>query len=307
MKSALLALLLLTVGADAQILAVDSVRLTVSDLARSTAFFRDVLAGSAAAPVESTDDGSRTRTVRVRFGDEALDLVEYPDARGRPFPSDLRSNDRSFQHVAIVVRDMRRAFGVLQDQHVTLITAAPERLPDWNPQAAGIEALYFRDPDGHPLEIIHFPAGKGDPKWQRPGGALFLGIDHTAIVVRDTALALVFYRDLLGMRVVGGSENYGPEQERLNVVVGAHLRITTLRAASGFGVELLEYLAPTGGRPLPADDRPNDLLHRETVVRVKASAAAGGGAGSGSSRTTALIRDPDGHAVRIAPQQEEKP
>ena len=73
---------------------------------------------------------------------------------------------------------------------------------------------------------------------------LFLGIDHTAIVISDTDASLRFYRDVLGLQVVGESENYGPEQERLNNVFGARLRITSLRAASGPGVEFLEYLAP---------------------------------------------------------------
>jgi catechol 2,3-dioxygenase-like lactoylglutathione lyase family enzyme len=57
---------------------------------------------------------------------------------------------------------------------------------------------------------------------------LFLGIDHTAIVVWDTEASVKFYRDLLGLHVAGESENYGTEQEHLNNVFGAHLRITAL-------------------------------------------------------------------------------
>ena len=95
---------------------------------------------------------------------------------------------------------------------------------------------------------------------------MFLGIDHTAIVVSDTEASLRFYRDALGLRVAGGSENWGAEQERLNDVDGAHLRITTLRAGSGPGIEFLEYLEPRGGRPFPADERANDLVHWQTTV-----------------------------------------
>src|SRR5439155_1036010 len=118
-----------------------------------------------------------------------------------------------------------------------------------------IRAFYFRDPDGHALEILQFPPDKGDPRWHRPSDRVFLGIDHTAIVVGDTAASLGFYRDVLGMRVVGGSENHGPEQERLNNVFGARLRITTLRATAGPAVELLEYLTPRDGRPYPVDEQ----------------------------------------------------
>ena len=93
-------------------------------------------------------------------------------------------------------------------------STAPQLLPKTIPNAAGIRAYYFRDPDGHPLEILQFPPDKGDPKWQRGGGRLFLGIDHTAIVVRSTAASLAFYRDVLGFRVGGeslaGSPDLGP-------------------------------------------------------------------------------------------------
>jgi catechol-2,3-dioxygenase len=77
-------------------------------------------------------------------------------------------------------------------------------------KAAGIQAFYFKDPDGHPLEILRFPPDKGDAKWHLPTEKLFLGIDHTAIVVRNTEDSLKFYRDVLGLTVVGESENYGP-------------------------------------------------------------------------------------------------
>ena len=69
---------------------------------------------------------------------------------------------------------------------------------------------------------------------------------------------------LSGMQVAGESENYGPEQERLNNVFGARLRITALRAQAGPGIEFLEYLAPRDGRPYPADAKPNDLVHWQT-------------------------------------------
>src|SRR6185312_9204229 len=85
------------------------------------------------------------------------------------------------------------------------------------------------------------------------GSKLFLGIDHTAIVVSDTDKSLAFYRDLLGLRVAGESENYGIEQEHLNQVFGARLNITALRAEQGPGIEFLEYITPAGGRPLPAN------------------------------------------------------
>ena len=84
-------------------------------------------------------------------------------------------------------------------------------------------------------------------------------------MISDTDASLRFYRDVLGLKVVGESENYGPEQERLNNVFGARLRITSLRAASGPGVEFLEYLAPGDGRPYPSGgegQRPHPLANQ---------------------------------------------
>jgi len=276
----LLALLVLHIAALAQqplASSVDAVGLTVSDMDRSVDFYSRVLHFSKLSDTELAGDevehlkgvfGVRARVVRMKLGGEQLELTEYLAPRGRAIPEDSRSNDRWFQHVAIIVRDMDQAYAWLRKNRVQHASSGPQRLPDWNPNAGGIKAFYFRDPDGHNLEILQFPSGKGDPKWQRPGTDLFMGIDHTAIVVGDTDKSLAFYRDLLGMRVAGESENYGTEQEHLNNVSGARLRITALRAMTGPGVELLEYLAPQDGRPLPTDLHANDLAHWETLMRA---------------------------------------
>ncbi len=307
---------------------VGCIGLTVSDADRASEFYTRVLDFRRELGTEVAGEswerlqgvfGLLARTVRVRLGNECLDLTEYLAPRGRPVPADARSNDRSFQHVAIVVSDMDEAYRLLRSSRVEHASTGPQRLPDWNPNAGGIRAFYFRDPDRHVLEVIWFPAGKGDPRWHaaRRARPLFLGIDHTAIVVGDTDASLRFWRDALGFRVAGTSENWGTEQEHLNNVFGARLRITSLRAPEGPGVELLEYLAPRDGRPLPTDERANDLSHWQTTVRVAdleaaARAARGSGLGwispgpisvaeqqLGFSRAL-LARDPDGHVVQLS-------
>jgi catechol 2,3-dioxygenase-like lactoylglutathione lyase family enzyme len=254
---------------------VEAVGITVSDLDRSVQFYTDVLHFQkewekelSGADVEHLKGvfGARVRVARLRMGSEEIELSEYLAPQGRPLPQDSRSNDLWFQHIAIVVSDMENAYRWLREHHVQHVSSRPETLPAWNPKAGGIQAFYFRDPDGHVLEIIHFPAGKGDPRWQKAGLDLFLGIDHTAIAVGNTDASLAFYRDRLGMRVAGASENYGDEQEHLNNVFGARLRITSLRAAHGPGIELLEYLTPRTGRKIPEDAHANDLAHWETMV-----------------------------------------
>ena len=263
--------------------AVDSVSLTVSDMERSVEFYTRVLTFEKVADREVASEeyehlfavfGLRLRSVRLRLGDEYIELVQFLAPRGRPFPVDSQSNDRWFQHVAIIVSDMRAAYSRLRSFNVEHASSGPQRLPDWNPNAGGIEAFYFRDPDGHYLEVLAFPEGKGLAKWHQSSGRLFLGIDHTAIVVSDTAASLHFYRDILGLRVVATSENYGAEQEHLNNVFGAHLRITSLRATQGPGVEFLEYLTPRTGRSFPPDTKPVDVWYWQINLRG-ASAALG--------------------------------
>ena len=311
---------------EGAVVSVDSVAMVVEDMDRSVRFFTDVLTFKKVSDDEVTGGdyerlhgvfGLRLRLVRLQLGDEFLELMDFIAPEGRPVPVDSRSNDLWFQHVALIVSDMDAAYARLRADNVRHASTGPQRLPDWNPNAGGIEAFYFKDPDGHVLEVLEFPEGKGAAKWHARGGQLFLGIDHTAIVVGDTAASLRFYRDGLGMKVAGESENYGIEQERLNNVFGARLRITALRADSGPGVEFLDYLAPAGGRRPPDDVQPNDLIAWQTrlmsrralttLTRLLPGTFAFVSPGlvdvpsvrTGFSRG-ALVRDPDGHAVMIA-------
>jgi catechol 2,3-dioxygenase-like lactoylglutathione lyase family enzyme len=299
---------------------VGAVGLTVRDADASARFFEEVFGFRRVSSVESSGRevellygvfGARVRVVQMALGDETIELTEFVAPRGRDYPADTRGNDQWFQHIAIITSDMAAAYARLRRYGIAHASTGPQRLPDWNVNAAGIEAFYFRSPDGHFLEVLAFPPGKGDPKWQRRD-ALFLGIDHTALVSRDSERSLAFYRDGVGLTVAGQGENYGVEQEHLNNVFGVRLRITTLRGASGPGVELLEYLAPRDGRLTPADLKGNDLAHWHTEIGLIGlerflQTQFGGWLVSPVVVTTAvteraalLMRDPDGHGVRLA-------
>jgi len=305
-------------------LAVESVGMTVSDVDRAMEFysalsFRKISEVEVVGPEYEHLEGvfgARMRIVRMQLGSEFIDLIQYLAPPGRPVPPDSHSNDRWFQHIAIVVRDMDAAFEKVRAMKVQFVSTAPQTLPPSITAAAGIKAFYFRDPDGHNLELISFPSGKGDPRWQQPSENLFLGIDHTAIGIANTATSLQFYRDLLGMRKAGESENFGTEQEHLNQVFGARLQITAMRADAGPGIEFLEYLTPRDGRPRPADTRANDIVHWQTTIATddinlmakKLRDAHVGFVSSGvvvvSKDKTgfsrgALVSDPDGHDVLL--------
>ncbi len=262
--------------------AVPVVGLTVSDMDRSLEFYTRVLPFTGGVRYRGGRQrlgtahgvfGVRLRVVRLRLGEEQLELTEYLAAStpGRPAPVDSRSNDRWFQHVAIIVSDMDSAYRRLRRTGCAVHRPVPSCCPRPSPAPPGIRAFYFKDPDGHPLEILQFPADKGDPKWHDKDspGSFSASITPQSWLATPSA-SLAFYRDLLGLRVAGESRNFGTEQEHLNNVEGARLRITGLRSPAGPGIELLEYLAPTDGRPYPADERPNDLVHWQTTVRPRA-------------------------------------
>jgi len=305
--------------------AVDTIGFTVADMDRALHFYTSVLTFEKVSDVEIAGRecelltgvfGARMRVVRLRLGEESIELTEFLTPKGRGFPADLRPNDRAFQHIAIIVSDMDRAYRRLRERGVEHASTGPQRLPDWNPGAAGISAFYFRDPDRHFLEILQFPKGKGLEKWQATD-RLFLGIDHSAIVVNDTDDTLKLYRDAFGLRVAGAGENYDTEQEHLNNVFGARLRITALRAAEGPGIELLEYLTPRDGRPAPVDLHANDVAHWQItlltadpervndLIRLRLFSLVSPNVVTLPStvlgiRRALLLRDPDGHGLRVA-------
>src|SRR6266568_6274200 len=173
---------------------VHHVGFTVSDLDPVLAFYTQVL------PFEIINDcevprfieevggpyekltgvfGARMRVVTLGLGQEQIQLTQFSSPPGgRPILPDSRSNDLWFQHLAIVVSDMDTAYATLREHNVQHVSTAPQTLPDYITAAAGIRAFYYRDPDGHNLELIWFPEGKGAPRWQSKN-RLFLGIDHT--------------------------------------------------------------------------------------------------------------------------------
>jgi catechol 2,3-dioxygenase-like lactoylglutathione lyase family enzyme len=306
--------------------------MTVADMDRSIDFYTTVLkftkiadrqvsrtAAIDASPIP-TDQlpemaTSQLRVVELQLGAETIELTEFTIDKGRSIPLNSRSNDVWFQHLAIVVSDMDRAYQHVRQHAIIQISPQPQTLPDWNPVAGGIQAFYYQDPDGHNLELIHFPPTKGDPKWQQPTANLFLGIDHTAIVVTDTIASRAFYCDLLGLELKRESENYGWEQAQLSGIANPKVRISSLKATAGIGIELLEYLEPNDGRAIPIDTKPHDLWclqtqivvadRIETVKQFKnarlpiVSAVVSPSTNSLEFDRQLLVCDPDGHKIRL--------
>ena len=312
------------VVAQAAALEIRGFVMTVSDIDRAVAFYESalhfkriddrVIGGDRHARLTGVHD-ARVRRATLQLGDERIELEQYLPAGHEKKPVSARSQDLSFQHIAIVVADMQRATESLSRHSIRAISNGPQTLPEWNKAAAGIKAFKFRDPDGHPLELLEFPPDKGNPKWREAVGArLFLGIDHSAITVSDTERTSAFYRDVLGMRVAGQSLNSGVTQEQLDDAPGAVVRVTGLRPRHerGPGLEFLHYLTPSDGRGAVAGVRASDLAYTRVVLEVDNVEAllprlvahrveivsegivADSPFGPGKAL---MVRDPDGHAV----------
>ncbi len=304
---------------------VDAIGITVNDLDRSVEFYTRILRFQKISEVEVSGAeyeklkglfGIRYRKARLKLGDEEIELTDYLTAGGRPIPTDFKSNDLAFQHIAIVVSDMDSAYQLVRKRGVTHVSSGPQTLPKSIPAAEGIRAFYFRDPDGHNLELIWYPPGKGNVKWQTKTREIFLGIDHSAIGISNTASSRKFYGELLGITYQGESFNAGIEQEHLNNVFGAQLHISGNKAQQGMGIEFLEYLTPRNGTSYPADERADDLIHWEIILMTKdlsgmyrklrehnvqfvSSDITSIPEGHYLYRRGFYVRDPDGHVLGI--------
>ena len=120
------------------------------------------------------------RSLILSLGQQFLELLQF-DRPGRPYPTAASSSDLIFQHFAIVVTDIGEAWQRLLTVGgwTAISTDGPQRLPQ---SSGGVAAFKFRDPDGHPLELLAFSSGNVPGSWSNHGnGDLCLGIDHSAI------------------------------------------------------------------------------------------------------------------------------
>lgn len=253
------------------------VGITVSNMEQSIEFYSKVLSFQKIKDIEVAGAdwerlqgvfGLRMRIVHMQLGEEIISLMEYLTPQGRLIPVDSRSNDRWFQHIAIVVSDIEQAYQHLRQNNVQHTSTSPQQLPEWNKKLGGVKAFYFKDPDGHNLELINFPADKADEKWLVETDELFLGIDHSAVGASNAAESFALYQNCLGLKLMLQAENYGDEFEHLTCVFGSRVQVNSMKGDVGIGFELLEYIAPSNGRDMPVDSQACDLWHYQTVILV---------------------------------------
>ncbi|MEO6968927.1 MAG: VOC family protein [Rhodanobacteraceae bacterium] len=286
----------------------------VADLDRARSFYCEALGFSAIgehadAPPEWTQlpgvCDAPPRSMRLRLGEQEIELTSF--AQSAPYPLDSSAADLWFQHCAIVVDDMDAAYARLRrhGDFTAISRDGPQTLPS---SSGGVTAFKFRDPDGHPLELIFFPSGSGDPVWQHAQGKnLTLGMDHSAISVFDADRSIVFYT-ALGMSRKARQANRGAEQEKLDALANVEVEVVALQPAETATphIELLAYRTPRGRAlanmeicdiaadrlVLQVQNLPAllDALSHSTMQRI-----SNGMIGSAGDPRAALLRDPDGH------------
>lgn len=219
-------------------------------------------------------DGAGRRHA-MTLGSARVDLDWFGNA-GRPYPATADAASRPFQHLALVTDDVDRAWRAARAAGATPISHdGPVTLPQ---SAGGVTALKFRDPEGHPLELIRFPDA-AERGWHGEG---VIGVDHSAVVVTDLAASRAFYREL-GLQEGKATLNHGPTQAALDGLEAPCADVVPMQPAHAPPhVELLHYRTPIGADRAPWSI--NDVAATRIVWRGQAPA---------------LIRDPDGHLHQV--------
>jgi catechol 2,3-dioxygenase-like lactoylglutathione lyase family enzyme len=248
------------------------------------------------------------QVVTLQLGEQYLELVALKP-RGHAYPAHISGTSGLFQHFAIEVEDIDRAMQHLREhpRWTAISTGGPQHLPA---ASGGVTAFKFRDPEGHPLELIAAA---------RPASGLhdLPRIDHSAISVASDVRSAAFY-ERLGLVRTGGSLNMGPEQARLDDIPGARVAVTALSPAL-HPVPHLELLC-YGERFVPATPTsPNDIAATWLVFTVASEAAltvllreARGmrePVRFADGVVRSLLQDPDGHwlCLEVARQSAQPP
>jgi len=242
--------------------------------------------------------------IRMRLGRQEIALI-HARPQGRPYPPNVAGWNPLFQHIAIVVSNMAGAYERLSaiPGWSPISTGGPQLLP---PASGGVSAFKFRDPEGHPLELIAFAPDAIPTQWKMNSENCCLGIDHSAVSIANTARSIVFYESL-GLRRSGGSLNIGPEQVKLDDLPSAVVEVTALTPAQS--TPHIELLCYRGDFDRHVQQLTDDATATRLVLSVEsrdaldvlcayhADSLVTDSVEHEDNARRVLLRDPDGHLV----------
>lgn len=135
----------------------EHVALSVGDMDKSLAFYRDTLGMTVLRELEPGAGGEklgeitgmpncRARIVHLDLGGTMLELFQYDTPEGRRQPKDRRQADHGYIHVGLSSTDTIGDYERLLAEGVEFISEPLEFRP-------GVWIVYFRGPDGEVCEL----------------------------------------------------------------------------------------------------------------------------------------------------------
>lgn len=130
--------------------------ISVADMNRSLAFYRDLLGLRVEMDVESTSKklgvivglaDARARIVMLDAGNQRIELFQYREPVGKALPAGSRQCDNGLTHIAFNVTDLD---GLREEliRHGVAFYGEPQTL------GGEMKVVYLKDPDGVTLELM---------------------------------------------------------------------------------------------------------------------------------------------------------
>ena len=136
--------------------------LSVADMHRSLAFYRDLLGLELIRKLDCGPDtllgkvvgmpGCSAKIAHLMCGDTMLELFEYTQPRGTALASEMCQADQAFVHIGLQSNDVRSDYRRFKAGGVRFISEPVEFRP-------GVWIVYFYGPDGEVLELRETPGG----------------------------------------------------------------------------------------------------------------------------------------------------
>lgn len=133
----------------------EHVGLSVSNMERSLAFYRDFIGMKVILEVDFSDErmeriigirGAKCKIVHLKLGDTILELFQYYNPVGEPVSPKQRQCDNGLTHIGFSVTDINVHVRQLKERGAKLLGELTEVRP-------GAWVLYFYGPDGEVCEF----------------------------------------------------------------------------------------------------------------------------------------------------------
>ncbi len=123
-----------------------------------------------------------------------IEAIEIKGIKTSPFTPAL--TDPGASYLKLIVADLDKTLGVLKDERVPVITAGgnPVELSGWPGMTGKIRAVFVRDPDGYPVELMEVTPA---PATTAAPGSKVLGARVT-VVVDNLEKTAQMYKSLVG-------------------------------------------------------------------------------------------------------------